>query len=93
MGHKSTSARGFEGWVVCLDCWMALAIAPGSSLGATVYAVAACDRTPGWGEDDLVAALSRHGADKVLLAAGPAHAGPLRWGGHGALLSQAPPKV
>lgn len=54
-----------------------------SSLGATVYAVAPCTGTPGYGDDDLIAILSRTGADKVLLAASEAHAAPLRWGTHG----------
>jgi len=56
----------------------------GSALGATVYAVAPCAHAPGSGGDDLIDALSRHGADKVLLAVSPSHAGPMRWGSHGA---------
>jgi hypothetical protein len=56
----------------------------GTGLGATVYAVAPCARPPGYEPEDLVAVLSQHGADKVLLAVSPSHAGPLRWGTHGA---------
>ena len=54
-----------------------------TTLGATVYAAAPCEKAPGYGEEDLIAVLSRHGADKVLLAAAPRHAGGLRWGAHG----------
>lgn len=56
----------------------------GTEVGATVYAVAACSAPPGYGDDDLIAVLSRHGADKVLIATSPTHAGPMRWGTHGA---------
>ena len=52
-------------------------------LGATVYAIVPCGSKPGYGEDDPIAVLSRHGADKVLVAVEEAHAGPLRWGTHG----------
>jgi hypothetical protein len=55
-----------------------------TALGATVYAVAPCARPPGYGQDDLIAVLSGHGADKVLLAVSPQHEGPMRWGTHGA---------
>lgn len=58
----------------------------GSGLGATVYALAPCARAPGYGEDDLIAVLSRHGADKVLLATDGAYGGPMRWGSHGPLV-------
>lgn len=58
----------------------------GSSLGATVYALAPCAATPGYGEDDLIAVLSRHGADKVLLATAEAYRAPPRWGTHGPLV-------
>src|SRR4051812_5160599 len=61
----------------------------GSDLGATVYAVAACARPPGYGDDDLIAVLSRHGADKVLLATSETHAGPMRWGTHGGVVLSA----
>jgi electron transfer flavoprotein alpha subunit len=60
----------------------------GSALGGTVHALAACRAQPGFGDDDLVAILSRHGADKVLLAVDARHGGAPRWGSHGpALLS------
>src|SRR5262245_14942078 len=61
----------------------------GSELGATVYAVAACACPPGYGDDDLIAVLSRQGADKVLLATAEVHAGPMRWGTHGAAVMAA----
>jgi electron transfer flavoprotein alpha subunit len=58
----------------------------GSGLGATVYALAPCARAPGYGDDDLIAVLSRHGADKVLLATDGSYGGPMRWGSHGPLV-------
>ena len=42
-----------------------------SFLGATLYAVLPCVSPPAWGEDDIIAVLSRHGADKVVLTAAP----------------------
>jgi len=54
-----------------------------TSLGATLYAVVPCTAPPGYGEDDVIAVLSRGGADKVLLAMAETHAGPMRWGTHG----------
>ena len=61
----------------------------GSELGATVYALAPCARAPGYGEDDLIAQLSKHGADKVLLATDGAYGAPMRWGTHGPLVQAA----
>jgi len=61
----------------------------GSTLGATVYALAPCAEPPGYGDDDLIAILSRHGADKVLLAADEAYRRPLRFGTVGPLLQTA----
>jgi electron transfer flavoprotein alpha subunit len=57
-----------------------LARAIGSAWGATVYALLPCAATPPYGQDDAIATIGRHGADKVLLgvAAGldapPTHA-------------------
>jgi electron transfer flavoprotein alpha subunit len=43
-----------------------------SAVGATVYAVLPCPQVPSYSDDDTIALLSRHGADKiVLLAAAP----------------------
>jgi hypothetical protein len=61
----------------------------GSTLGATVYALAPCAEAPGYGDDDLIAVLSRHGADKVLLATDGAYGAPPRFGTHGPLLALA----
>jgi electron transfer flavoprotein alpha subunit len=47
-----------------------------SFLGATLYAVLPCVSPPAWGEDDIIAVLSRHGADKVVLTAAPELTGP-----------------
>ena len=38
-----------------------------SRLGATLYALFPCDTPPSYGDDDVIAVLSRHGADKVIL--------------------------
>jgi hypothetical protein len=51
--------------------------------------VAPCTRAPGYGEDDLIAVLSRHGADKVLLSTAPEFGGAPRWGSHGPLVAAA----
>lgn len=60
-----------------------------SELGATLYAVVALPKAPTWSEDDLVAQLAKHGADKVILATAEAlvDCEELRWGTHGAPLS------
>lgn len=43
-----------------------------NTVGATVYAVLPCPQVPSYSDDDTIALLSRHGADKiVLLAAAP----------------------
>ena len=61
----------------------------GTRLGATVYAVLPCEAMPGAGDDDLLAVLSRHGADKVLLGLSPLHAQAPRWGTHGGMVMAA----
>ncbi len=60
-----------------------------TELGATLYAVVALPRAPGWSDDDLVATLAAHGADKVVVATDETLDGneELRWGTHGAALS------
>ncbi len=60
-----------------------------TELGATVYAVVALPRAPSWSDDDLVATLAAHGADKVVIATDETLDGgeELRWGTHGAALS------
>lgn len=54
-----------------------------STLGATVYAVLPCEAMPGFEDNGLLAVLSRHGADKVLLGVASAHGAAPRWGTHG----------
>jgi hypothetical protein len=61
----------------------------GSALGATVYALAPCAESPGYGDDDLIAVLSRHGADKILLSTDPSYAPPVRFGTQGPFVLQA----
>jgi electron transfer flavoprotein alpha subunit len=60
-----------------------------TELGATLYAVVALPRAPSWSDDDLVATLAAHGADKVVIATDETLDGgeELRWGTHGAALS------
>ncbi len=38
-----------------------------STLGATLHALVPCGSPPSYGQDDIIAVLSRHGADKVIL--------------------------
>jgi electron transfer flavoprotein alpha subunit len=42
-----------------------------SGVGATLYALLPCSAPPSYGNDDIIAVLSRHGADKVILVTGP----------------------
>jgi len=42
-----------------------------SRLGATLYAMLPCDQPPTYGDNDIIAVLSRHGADKVILLTHP----------------------
>ncbi len=60
-----------------------------TELGATLYAVVALPRAPSWSDDDLVATLASHGADKVVIATDETLDGgeELRWGTHGAALA------
>ncbi len=60
-----------------------------SALGATLYAVLPCDSPPLYGEDDLIAVLSRSGADKVILMTHPSLGAPARYFGHGSALLDA----
>lgn len=42
-----------------------------SKLGATLYATLPCDTPPSYGDNDIIAVLSRHGVDKVILLSHP----------------------
>lgn len=68
-----------------------------SQLGATLYAIVPCAAPPGYGEDDIVAVLSRHGADKVVLVTNPQLAAPVLHATHGLALrtscDQFPPQL
>ncbi|PIE18806.1 MAG: hypothetical protein CSA65_04015 [Proteobacteria bacterium] len=68
-----------------------------SQLGATLYAIVPCAAPPGYGEDDIVAVLSRHGADKVVLVTNPQLAAPVLHATHGLALrttcDQYPPQL
>lgn len=54
-----------------------------SFLGATLYAALPCASPPSYGDDDVIAVLGRHGADKVVLIAGPELVGPPLYSSYG----------
>lgn len=54
--------------------------------GATLYGFVPCAAAPDYAEDDLCAVLSRHGADKLILATDPSFAGVVSAETHGAAL-------
>lgn len=57
-----------------------------TALGATLYAVVPLGRAPRYGEDDIIAVLGRHGADKVILVTDETlgdRGATMRWGTHG----------
>ncbi len=60
-----------------------------SDLGATLYAVLPCDAPPLYDENDIIALLSRSGADKVILMTHPSLGSPPRFFGHGSALLDA----
>lgn len=57
--------------------------------GASLYAVVLCAQPPGYGDDDVVAVLSRHGADKVVLVTNERLAAPALHATHGPALQAA----
>jgi electron transfer flavoprotein alpha subunit len=74
---------------VCLEV-LGQARRVGSTLGATVYALAPLPEAPRFDDDDLIAVLGRHGADKVVLITDeslPATSDRIRWGTHGGALA------
>jgi len=68
-----------------------------TDLGATLYALLPCGATPTYDDEDIIAILSRHGADKVILISHPQLAPPALFATHGeALVSacrQFPPRL
>jgi electron transfer flavoprotein alpha subunit len=68
-----------------------------STLGATLYALLPCADTPSYDDEDIIAVLSRYGADKVILISHPRLGPPAFYATHGeALLAacrQFPPKL
>jgi electron transfer flavoprotein alpha subunit len=68
-----------------------------TELGATLYALLPCAETPTYDDDDIIAVLSRHGADKVILISHPRLAPPAFFVTHGEALKtvcrQFPPKL
>jgi electron transfer flavoprotein alpha subunit len=68
-----------------------------TALGATLYAVLPCAATPSYDEEDIIAVLSRHGADKVILISHPQLVAPALFATHGEALvaacRQFPPRL
>jgi electron transfer flavoprotein alpha subunit len=68
-----------------------------TALGATLYAVLPCAATPSYDEEDIIAVLSRHGADKVILISHPQLVAPAFYATHGEALvaacRQFPPRL
>lgn len=68
-----------------------------SDLGATLYAVLPCATTPTYDDEDIIAVLSRHGADKVILISHHGLAPPALFATHGEALvaacHQFPPQL
>ena len=60
-----------------------------SQLGATLYAFLPCASPPSYGDDDIIALLSRYGADKVILSAHAPLGLPPLHAAHGATLLEA----
>ncbi len=61
-----------------------------TSVGATIYAVLPCATPPLYGENDIIAVLSRQGADKVILMTHGDLSPPMAFASHGeALLTAA----
>jgi electron transfer flavoprotein alpha subunit len=75
---------------VCLEA-LGQARRLSTALGATLYAVVPLEHAPRYGEDDLIAVLARHGADKVVLVTDEAVGATegMRWGTHGAAIGMA----
>jgi electron transfer flavoprotein alpha subunit len=68
-----------------------------SAVGATVYAVLPCAQVPSYGDDDTIAILGRHGADKIVLLTAAPLAKPSLFATHGpavlAACEQLPPAM
>jgi len=62
-------------------------------LGASLCAVLSCDVPPQYADDDAIAVLSRHGADKVVLSPGPPLGLPTLHASHGHSLAAAMDRV
>lgn len=60
-----------------------------TEVGATLYALLPCASTPSYGTDDIIAVLSRHGADKVILVTHPTLVQPAFFASHGEALKAA----
>jgi electron transfer flavoprotein alpha subunit len=60
-----------------------------SFVGATLHAALPCAKPASFGDDDPIAVLGRHGADKILLVGGPPADAPLAHATHGGALAAA----
>jgi electron transfer flavoprotein alpha subunit len=61
----------------------------GTDLGATTHAILICATPPSYGDDDIIAKLSRYGADKVVLITDPSLSGPALFETHAAAVQAA----
>jgi electron transfer flavoprotein alpha subunit len=64
-----------------------------SFLGATLYAALPCASPPNYGDDDIIAVLGRHGADKVVLVCEPGLGGSPLYQTHGHALATVCDKI
>jgi hypothetical protein len=74
---------------VCLEA-LGQARRVSTALGATLYALVPLGHAPTYSEDDLIAVLASHGADKVVLVTDEVLAAgteTMRWGTHGSAVS------
>lgn len=62
-------------------------------LGATLHAVLPCTLPPRYDDDDVIAELGRHGADKVVVITGADLGGPMVWASAGGALNLACDRV
>ena len=87
--------EGTASWASLLTLRQARSLS--AQLGATIYAVLPCAQPPLYGENDIIAILSRQGADKVILMTHSDLAEPSRFNTHGEALltaaTQFPPSL
>ncbi|MFH1132291.1 MAG: electron transfer flavoprotein subunit alpha/FixB family protein [Pseudomonadota bacterium] len=68
-----------RGSLLALNCARRIA----TEFGATLYALLLCKTPPSYGDNDIIAVLSRHGADKIILITAPNMGTPALFNTHG----------